>query len=434
MGIKKIIINTSDIAVKKIQEKAKNLNTEISKVYTTFTDSGFKGKTPAELSAQAGIIGKIEKTVITPKLARELSVEERTMKLFKKLVIDSENELQKVKNLKCNPVNNKNFPDIKNKVKGVLSDFDDISEELNKISNPRDLRNFILKYLEDSNLDKPIQKFALNVKNLPEDKATYVKLLANTPNIGKIIGDKFFEIQKGLIDAVTPRSFNPKVIKIENEIKQLGVKEINLADDLKSAQNFKVALEEMKKSGVKMPYSIKLCDLINDKGFSLQNYDNSKNLITIRSSFYNKTASDIRIKHLKELKQSPEYLNSSTEDRLKIIRYISRRFFNQTSTNNKYHTLRHEVEHTLKNKNIDNVINEIINNGNYIDDRIYLLKKDSEIAKSISNYAHKDIEGREFTAEAFAKLMNGQELTKEQMGLYKVFGGFIPDLSWKNKK
>lgn len=50
------------------------------------------------------------------------------------------------------------------------------------------------------------------------------------------------------------------------------------------------------------------------------------------------------------------------------------------------------------------------------------------IAEGLSDYAQNSIS--EFKSEAFAKLMNGEKLTDEQMKLYMKFdGGILPQFS-----
>jgi hypothetical protein len=56
---------------------------------------------------------------------------------------------------------------------------------------------------------------------------------------------------------------------------------------------------------------------------------------------------------------------------------------------------------------------------------LYLSESGKRIAEGVSEYAKESIS--EFKSEAFAKLMNGEKLTDEQMKLYMAFdGGIVP--------
>ena len=200
-------------------------------------------------------------------------------------------------------------------------------------------------------------------------------------------------------EVYTKPSSNPKVLKIEEELKGMGVN-ANFFDDLSVA---KVTLSTLKK--------------VKQKGFSLP-----EEIFMMNPTVENTQGYTFCIKIPEKEKMSPVFIKKGMADNYKThpskeaLREVGLRPLTVDSPEG---VILHEMGHYLHNLNGYNkqenekIWNNVINSEN----RYYL-------AKEVSTYAFDgDKSGCDFVAEVFAGMMNGEKYSPAVMDIYNALHG-----------
>ena len=284
---------------------------------------------------------------------------------------------------------------------------------LNKTLKPDEL--FLI--IKEANLYEFLEK------KRQRDMAAYLKT-KNISSLNDITGEHenrcnelltdFSRRYKDFMMLFTQKSTNPEVIKIEQDLKEMGIRDVNLSDDLEQAKLIKEAMQDLINGKIQLPHSIVVTPMLPKHTLGCANNyieNGAKNrYIFLATSEETKTVNNIKTL-LDRVKDTFFFSGYSTEYQQKYLEEMNEYFAHNISTNNPKHFIYHEIRHTLENNTIRGfrTLNEV---GKKIAEGVSICAKDS-----IS----------EFKSEAFAKLMNGEKLTDEQMQIYMVFdGGIVP--------
>lgn len=304
-----------------------------------------------------------------------------------------------------NPINEANMAQIKEKLEYFTKDLPpELEKELMSCSNPEELFKLIkTKAVEIAN-HKPNEQFVAITET--------ARTSGITPSIERLYRfadgnatDRF----KKLVNIFTTKSTNPEVLKIEEELKQLGIKDVNFADDIEHARLVKEAISDLIDRRMPLPDSITVTPVLP---FSYGGATLHKD-IYIPTSAEVKTGNEIQGNAISAIKNLDIFKNASSKYQKRLLENLEDLSKNQLSTKNTKHMIYHETAHTFEPKTVESAILE-------------LNPEEMNIANEISMYAASHINGQEAMPEMFAKLMDGQKLTDKQMKLYLKLGGIVP--------
>lgn len=319
-------------------------------------------------------------------------------------VLDSVND-------KINPINAGNIGHIQNELKYFLKDTD-LALPQETLNNPKKLFNFVKE-----NLDTLID--GANQEKLCEllDEASKTGVTQAIQKEFNMLSCKALRRIRKFVNLLTPKSTNPKVLKLEEEVRALGVKDVNFSDDLRQAKLTKEAIEDMRKVQIPLPHSITVTSILPSDTNGMTASASSK-LKTNGYVFLQKTKekqfSDLGLKFIDKLtKKTPTYNKLSSDLQERYLQEINSKMYKFTSTNNPKHDIYHETAHTFQPNTIESILKT-------------LTDKELKTASEISSYSTDLENGREAMPEIFAKLMDRQTLTPEQIDLYLDLGGIVP--------
>lgn len=354
---------------------------------------------------------RFSETFATSKKYQYEELEESVIKDYKKAFRSRyENALM---SFSQNPINDENI----NYYKGVIKEFASKSplqvlQEVEFCKNPLELFVIIKKNIKDI----AIQKSDSAISNLLH-RVKYEGVTSksqNEFNLGAVLSTRSY---KKLTNLLTPRSKNPEVIKLEQEAVSLGAKKVNFSDDLKNAKMVNEVLKEFNELGLPIPDKITISAFCQSgmQGCELTAPLKSKN----ETHVFLAHSEDIQL--MNSLKSNPEsilnsiylYKNSSADVQKKLNESLKNKIEFSKSTNNPKHTIYHEFAHAFQPKQIVDYLRQ-------------LSSEEMEVAGQISSYAKTFVCGLEAMPEMFAKLMDRQPLSSEQMKLYLKLGGIVP--------
>lgn len=312
-----------------------------------------------------------------------------------------------------NPVNSTNIEHIKSELRSFTKELDPaLEQEFLNCNEPDKLFELIKK-----NLNK-----IANSKNrhLHADLLARAKANGITPELqneyNNLLTNSFNRCRK-LINIFTPKSTNIEVLKIEEEVKRLGINDVNFSNDLNEAKLVKEAIEDLIKRNVPLPHSITVTPMLR-----LGNGGIAMNTVTklernghiflptsIERKFANEFSSDVP----QLAKMTDVFKKASVEYQDKVLSAINNINSGNFSTKNPKHFIYHETAHAFEPTTLESAI-------------MLLNKDEMRVAGEISQYARELPNGREAMPEMFAKLMDGQSLTDKQMELYLKLGGIVP--------
>lgn len=213
---------------------------------------------------------------------------------------------------------------------------------------------------------------------------------------------KNHEVIQGIFDALTPKSTLPEVLKLEEDVKNLGVSNVNFSDDLKQAKLVKEAFNNLVNRNIPLPKSIVISPILP-------------------SNIGGRTISNIKHIYL-PTSQEDEYglgMNSNID---KILKNID--IFKDAPKEYQEKFLEHIRHYSTSKAPLQKIYHEI---GHLFEQLSYnLTQEELATAKEISEYAASVKSGIEIVPEMFVVLMDGQKLTEKQMALYLKLGGIVP--------
>lgn len=325
-------------------------------------------------------------------------------KVFEEVTLATKPELDMIRN-KINPINSNNINFIKNKVASLIENAD-LRQEILNCKKPEELMHILKNNMDEIPGSKKYTKFIQNLKSSKITTATELKgsLIANYEG-GKI---------NKILDLLASKSINPEVLKIENAVKELGIKDVNFSNDLEQANLIKEAVEDLIKKNIPLPDAIKISAFMPNKCGGLTIHDRNGACIWLRTALednFSKEKQEI----FDSLAKNTDEFKKATEDlQQKLLDEINKKKAHFNSTKNPKHAVYHEAAHSFESTSLKSKLTE-------------LTTDEMETAGEISIYAKSIINGREAMPEMFAKLMDGQKLTDKQMALYLKLGGIIPE-------
>lgn len=319
---------------------------------------------------------------------------------------------------KINPINEDNFQEIKNGVINLLKKADPEFSNFFKVN--------LEKYTNPTEFFSMMKSRFLNaLQSFFEHK---IRILCHEVNLEKLSKDEFDEILidmnfhcikcvQDLIGLFTPKTTNPKVLKIEQEIRKMGVKNVNFANDLGQANLIKDAVIDLVKTGIPLPESITVSTIIpfGTRGYNIAVLSKSKHdaHLLFMTSEEKKFNTMMKNGMCELAPQTKTFKNASPEMQTNYLEQMGCVIQTMQSTNNPKHHVFHEIAHSFSSMSLDVLLRK-------------LSPQELEVAKSVSHYAASNPNGREVVPEIFAKIMDKQELTPAQIKLYKKLGGIFP--------
>jgi len=313
------------------------------------------------------------------------------------------NTLIKAANKTVNRIQSKDIGQIKSELHTAVNELEPriqvlLRKQIDDCKNPDEIlkvaKDVFTRHEDSFNNEASELLEAVKSKAMPLE--TGEKILADIKNSN-------YDILKKIYAVSNPKSTNAEVIKIEQEVKKLGVKDVNFSDDLERAQIVLDAVKQMAKGKVPLPESITVSQFLPggalgeslDKNIYLQTSKQAKVNYQITNLITNSIAYRFAPNELKQ-KYMADYLGFA-------------------STKNPAHCVFHETGHTFQLNNLKEHLVE-------------LSEAEMQTANGISKYASSLETGLEAMPEIFAKLMDGQKITDAEMALHLKLGGKIPQL------
>jgi len=310
----------------------------------------------------------------------------RLNKEFSKSFIAEEEKLNK----KTNPINEKNIDRTKKAIERFINSLGSnipvkksLKEKIINCNNPQEL----YKLLKDG----------LASEIMPKHNFVYNIFRGKTQDYRKEMTIKYIKM-------LTPRTTDPAVLKLEQELKTMGISEVNFSNDYDYAQIAKATIEKIRKMpNVTLPNSITVTPALPNthKGKNIRGLDtddSSHIFLSPFSNFMRMRNSQIQMKLL--VQQSPTFKNASPTLQRRLIETLKRP---TASTNSDGHILAHEIGHNFGSLNLMN-------------------KSEIETAKQISKTStQKTFKlnlGCEVGPELFAKIVAGEKLTEQETALF----------------
>lgn len=313
------------------------------------------------------------------------------------------NEMQRSLRRKINPVTDSNFEDIKSRLQPFAEYIKpSLREDLFNAKSPTTF--FIhAKYNAEQLIT---QDYAL------DEIVRKSKILGETPELERDLQRcENDEITRGIFKVFTPKSTIPEVIKIEDELRQVGITDVNLSDDLKQAQYLREAVKKMANNNIPLPKEIMVSPIMPfDKGgLTITDIQNNSRIYlptSVEDELMFDLTSDIEnvVRNLKAFK------NASLENQGVLIREMRQEAGRHSPVTTPIQKIYHEFGHIFGKTSKQ------------------LSEEELDIAREISEYASSQDDGKEIVPEMFVVLMSGKHLTDRQMALYTKLGGIVPRL------
>lgn len=357
------------------------------------------------------------------------------LRIFQKLYPQSTNDVKSSYNVACDSLGIYSFfkenHQIKMQAKSSLKDifagdnFQKRKEQLIKDIRKAgfwgigDLIAKRLSRLETSNdflkIYENIYDFIMN--NIDKREAFLRK--SRNINFDNVLGNKvlrermdacFCHIKSAFYRFFTPDTKNPEIKEIENAIKQMGVKEVRLGDNIEDAQNIFKAIKIAHENKDNLPSAIFVPvvpdKLISSVGCFFERHSRNNSVIVCAPSRRIKLVRQINEKRLKKLESRSAFTKLSSE-----MQEVARLFlYNKNfSTNKAYGFMLHEIGHVNQKIYLPQMsLNE-------------LSQKDIAIIRNLTDYCYHDDVLEEAYAELYAKMRaNGVEaLSKDELNLWK---------------
>jgi len=311
------------------------------------------------------------------------------------------NEMQRSIRRKINPVNDSNLEDIKSRLQPFAEYIEpSLREELFNAKSPTTF--FIhAKYNAEQLIT---QDYAL------DEIVRKSKILGETPELERDLQRcENDEITRGIFKILTPKSTIPEVLKIEAELRQIGIPDVNLSDDLKQAQYLREAVKKLANNNIPLPKEIIVSPIMPfDKGgLTITDIQNNSR-IYLPTSLEDELMFDLTsgieniVRKLKVFKDAP------LEHQGELIREMKQEAERHSSATNPIQKIYHEFGHIFGKTSKQ------------------LSQEELETANEISEYAASVKNGLEVVPEMFTMLMSGKTLTNKQMALYLKLGGIVP--------
>lgn len=326
---------------------------------------------------------------------------------------------------KINPFNNENIGAVKSQ----------IMEYIKNVDSTHGLKDSLgALVLSDFYTSKDIFKLFKEEKFLMLQNVEYSNKLEKLAEYAKSknvsfenptneIEQKFINIHsdvnknlKNLIVELTPKSKNPAVQELEKELKSLGIKDVNFSDDFEQGTLIKSAIEDIIKAKNKLPESITITPLLphNVHGTNIKMPNENSYHIMFPTSNEMKAYDRFNKQEMHLISQEKDFKNAPIEMRSRLIKEMQYESEHRISTNNAKHRVYHEARHGMEKFNIKNQMRQ-------------LTDEELSLAESLSKRSIEEPNGKEYSSEAYAKLMNRENLTPEQMKLYMTFDeGILP--------
>ena len=290
---------------------------------------------------------------------------------------------------RINPINEANINEIKKRIDTLIDGFD------SKITIKKSLRNNI------ANCKDPLELYLLLKNDFCKKIMPKKGLLHTLFNSEK----QAYRQQKVVeyIEILTPKTKNIDVLKLEQDVRGMGIKWVNFSDDYDYAQITKETIDRLKlTTNLELPSSITVTSSLPNglKGMHSPNKNGSFDIYL--SSFSNYMLfRNTQEKGILLAKQSEEFKNAPVTFKKKLLDGFGRPI---ASTKYDWHIIIHEI-------------------GHKIDGLKLLNRKEQKTAKNISKVAaqktYKLPLGLEAGPEIIAKAFAGEKLTKEELALFK---------------
>ena len=306
---------------------------------------------------------------------------------------------------RINPINSNNIEHIKSELKSFMKDINpEVEQKILNSNNP----NEVFKLIKENSQRISSDKYS-NQWRLLKKEAILSGVTPKLENEYRTLKSNIKERTRKLINLLTPKSVNSEVLKIEKEVRKLGIKAVNFSDDLEQAKLVKESMEDLIKNGIPLPHSITITPFL-PTGMGGMAINENIYLTTTSERLFTKKLDenvDILIKNISKYKKAP------IEYQEKYINAIKDLNDSHCSSINLKHTIYHETAHTFEPNSLAAELRK-------------LTPKEMKTAGEISMYAKKLLNGKEAMTEMFSKLMDGQTLTDNQMALYLKLGGIVP--------
>lgn len=303
---------------------------------------------------------------------------------------------------KINPINSSNIDLIKTELT-ELTDNEAIRQKITDAKTPKELFYFIKKHIDEIESVDFGKLYA---------KAKTSGVTAELENEYSKLGSHQVKRFNTIINLLTPKSVKPEVLKIEEEVRKLGVTDVNFSDDLEQAILIKKALNDLIKGKIPLPTSITVTPALSEFG-GMGAHVSEGGYVWLKTSTENKLSqeTDSMIDGL--IQSTTSFQKAPTKFQEQAIKELGTIKGHLFSTKNPKHKIYHEVAHTFE-------LSTASSNFRTLN------TEEMNIASEISYYAKSLTNGMEAMPEMFAKLMDGQQLTDKQMALYIKLGGIVP--------
>lgn len=355
-------------------------------------------------SAKLGVeIKATDKTVILA-----VDTTEQEYKIFKRKIGQEIEEATKSRRsavyAEINPINANNIDSIKAKLISVVDDVE-LQQKISGCNTPEELFLFMKENI--------IAKMCL-VNNCVLEKK--LLLSGSTPELEKeyaVLANNQIKKVNEAISILTPKSTNPEVLRLEEEVRRLGIKDVNFSDDLERARIVKEAMEDLIKTKVPLPNSITVTPALATGTGGLGGHIAENRYMWLPKSKESLLINELESGLDKVMQNTSAFQSASAEFQTRCIKDLEALKNKVHSTSNSKHLIYHEAAHTFE-------PNSLAANSRV------LTKEEMSLCGKISIYAQSAQNGKEAMPEMFAKLMDGQILTEKQMELYLKLGGIVP--------
>lgn len=319
---------------------------------------------------------------------------------------------------KINPISQDNVENIKAALINILSEVEFEYREL--------IKKKILQCETAKELFATSKSILLNcLQSVQENK---ISMLCESVKAKKIslkkfdkviceINNKNLLLIKKITELFMVKTTRPEVFKIEEEVKNMGVQDVRFSNDLDLAILIKEAVVDLVKAKIQLPESIIVTPIIpmGTIGYNINGISENINVghVFLQTSNEYKFNDFLKKGIVEQASHTEAFKNASTVNKNKYINMHNNFADRLISTENSKHRIYHIFAHSFSPVSLESVMQT-------------LSTDDMKVAKSISKYAARSINGCEVVPELFAKLMDKQKLTHEQMELYIRLGGVVP--------
>lgn len=290
-----------------------------------------------------------------------------------------------------------------------------ITKEITKCTNSRELfysiKNVLLNFMHSAYEDRISNLF----NNMQENKMSseeFEQALSELNNDCIVFLSSVSELY-------TAKTTRPEVFKIEEEVRNMGVKTVKFSNDLQQAILIKEAVNDLIKAKIDLPQLIVVTPIIpmGTSGYNICAHKDDKNVgnIFLQTSDENKF-DDFMKKGIVELASGTEaFKKASSTNKNKYINLHNNTHEKISFTQNSKHRIYHVIAHPFCRLSFEAIIHK-------------LSIEEMNADKSVLKYAQKVAKRNELVPEAFVKLINKQKVTKEQIDLYLKLSEAIPEI------